>query len=317
MEKKATIFDIGRFRNEDGPGIRTIIFFKGCPLSCAWCSNPFGLSPKPQLAVNKTRCTGCGSCESICPNGVNIVTDGKVEVNFSKCQLCGACIEKCPVGTRMISGKEYTAQEIFKEAYKDVAFYRKGAGGVTFSGGELLMQYEVAAEALRLCRKNYLCTCIETSAFSPWEHLKHVAQYCNFVFVDLKHMDSEKQAQFTGAPNQLILENIRKLCAYGVEKGVKVIVRRPVIPGFNDDEEDIIAAAKFVAELDGAPELNLLPYHNMGEAKYEMIGRDYTVEEEKMMRHSDPRLQRARELCEQYAPRNRISVGGDAVDFTR
>lgn len=316
MEKTATIFDIGRFRNEDGPGIRTIIFFKGCPLKCAWCSNPFGLSPEPQIVVNQDRCTGCGHCVSVCPNGVNSVTKGKVQVDFSKCTACGLCIAMCPVATRMISGKKYTVRELFEEAYKDVVFYRKNNGGVTLSGGEVLMQYEAATEVLRLCRKHYVNTCIETSCFAPWEHLRQVAEYCNYVFVDLKHMDSATHKKFTGVPNELILENIQKLCEFGIGRNIRVIVRRPIIPGYNDEEEMSIAAAKFISQLAGNPEINILPYHNLGETKYAMIGEEYNMKDLRMIANSDPVIMRTREICQQYAPCNRISVGGDAIDLS-
>ena len=141
-EKKAIVFDIGRFRNTDGPGIRTILFFKGCPLRCLWCSNPFGFSPAPQLAVNPVKCTGCGKCVPVCPQGRNTLVPGeKIQVDFSACQGCGACVPVCPSGARMITGRAYTARELYREAAKDAAFYRKGGGGVTLSGGEVLLQW--------------------------------------------------------------------------------------------------------------------------------------------------------------------------------
>lgn len=316
-EKTATIFDIGRFRNTDGPGIRTIIFFKGCPLRCQWCSNPFGFSPKAQLVVNPARCTGCGACVEACPHGVNGVVPGKpVAVAFGACQVCGACVKVCPAGTRMISGKEYTARQLYQEAAKDAAFYRKGGGGVTLSGGEVLLQYEVAAETLRLCRSNYLNTCIETSAFAPWEHLWQVAQYCHTVFVDLKHIDSARHQELTGVPNELILENIRRLCRELPKSRGRVIVRMPLVPGCNDDDQAVAAGARFVATLDNTPELNLLPYHNLGESKYEMIGADYGLHYVESRKRRDPRLLEIQRLCQTQAPANRVSLGGDAIELT-
>lgn len=314
-EKKAVIFDIGRFRNTDGPGIRTILFFKGCPLRCQWCSNPFGLSAKRQLVVNPARCTGCGACVAACQRGVNVlpVPGEPVQVDFQACALCGDCIVPCIAGARMISGKVYTPRELCREAAKDAAFYRRGGGGVTVSGGEVLAQWEAVAETLRLCRGQNLNTCMETSAFGPWEHLWAMAQYCHTVFVDLKHMDSAKHKALTGVPNERILENIRRLCEELPKRRGKVIVRMPLVPGYNDEEEELLAAAKFVASLPNRPELNLLPYHNLGESKYEMIGLDYALSSVESRKGKDPRLLEIQALCQKHAPENRVSLGGDAI----
>lgn len=309
----ATIFDIGRFRSTDGPGIRTILFFKGCPLRCQWCSNPFGLSARRQLVVNPVKCTGCGRCAEVCPQHINSIEEGKVKVAFEDCILCQACLETCLAGARTISGNEYTPQALFQEAQKDAAFYRKGGGGVTLSGGEPLLQYQAAAEVLRLCRKNYLNTCLETSGCAPWAHLWQVAQYCHTVFMDLKHIDSNRHQELTGVPNTLILENMRRLCQELPAKGGKVIVRMPIVLGCNDDDDSMIKAAQFIAELSGTPELNLLPYHNLGESKYAMIGEQYALGRVDSVGKKDPNMTRIQILCRQYAPNNRISVGGEDI----
>ncbi len=315
-EKTARIFDIGRFRNTDGPGIRTIIFFKGCPLRCLWCSNPFGLSPKQQLVVKFAKCTGCGTCGEVCTQGVNQVPEGgKVQVDFSACTLCGSCVERCAAGARMLSGREYTARQLYEEARKDAAFYRKGGGGVTLSGGEALMQYEVAAETLRLCRSNYINTCLETSAFAPWAQLWAVAQYCHTVFVDVKHMDDVRHKALTGVGNGLILENLRRLCRELPRRGGRVILRLPLVPGYTDHPENVSATARFAASLEGSPELNLLPYHDLGESKYEMIGDSYALAEVESRKGRDPRLLELQALCQETAPKNRVSLGGDAIQL--
>ena len=233
----------------------------------------------------------------------------KIQVDFSACQGCGACVPVCPSGARMITGRAYTARELYREAAKDAAFYRKGGGGVTLSGGEVLLQWEVASETLRLCRTNYINTCIETSAFAPWAHLWQVAQYCHTVFVDLKHMDSEKHREQTGVPNELILENIQKLCQALPQRGGRVIVRLPLIPGCNDGAEDVAAAARFVGSLPNRPEMNLLPYHNLGESKYGMIGETCALSGLESRKGRNPKLLALQELCQRCAPDNRVSLG--------
>jgi pyruvate formate lyase activating enzyme len=312
-ENSGLIFDIGRFRNADGPGIRTIIFFKGCPMHCKWCSNPFGLNQTQQLTVNRDRCTGCGRCVSICKQTVNSISNGKVSVNFKQCTLCGSCIAQCQISCRTISGRFYTARELFEEVYKDIAFYRKNEGGVTLSGGEALLQHEVAIEVLRLCKANYLHTCLETCGFTKWEILQAAAQYCNVIFIDLKHMDSKRHQELTGVSNELILSNIQKLCEWSADQSCRVILRIPVIPGYTDEEENLIKAAEFIARLAGAPEVNLLPYHSLGESKYGMIGMEYPLTIPFMLSNKDPVMLNAKKIFETHTAGNRVSIGGDAV----
>ncbi|MBQ9059123.1 MAG: glycyl-radical enzyme activating protein [Atopobiaceae bacterium] len=311
-DKQAIVFDFGRFRNTDGEGIRTMIFFKGCPLRCKWCANPWGLSVRPQLAVNRDRCTGCETCVRVCPHGVNSIDDdGKVRVDFSKCENCGLCVLPCPAKCRQISGSSYTARELFDRVYRDLTFTRRGKSGITLSGGELLMQWEVASEVLRLCKVNYIDTCIETSGFAPWDHLKAVAQYCDSAFIDLKHMDSARHKEICGVPNERILENIRRLSDYMHERGKYIIVRHAVIPGMNDDEDNWREMAKYMATLPGLPELNVLPYHNLGELKYEMIGQEAGVTGLDMMKKSDERIERIAKLMAEYAPDTPLTIGGE------
>ncbi len=312
MAKTAVIFDIERFRNEDGPGIRTIIFFKGCPLRCDWCSNPFGLAPAPQLVVNQERCVGCGNCVAVCPD-VNRLVNQTVRADFSKCRTCGKCVPVCPVGARKIMGKEYTVHDLFQEVAKDAAFYRRSGGGVTLSGGEVLLQYEAAADLLKRCRKNYISTCIETSAFAPWEQLEQVARYCDYVFVDLKHTDDMKHKERVGVSNKLILSNIQRLCSYAAERETVVIVRKPIIPDYNDDDAETIRTAEFLSHLAGSPEINLLPYHNFGESKYEMIGLTYPMSGTPVLEEASPEMKRVQSLLQAHAPANRVSIGGGEI----
>lgn len=317
VDKDAVVFDFGRFRNTDGEGIRTMIFFKGCPLRCKWCSNPWGLSVKPQLAVNRDRCVGCGACVRVCKQGVNAIgEDGKVIMDFAGCVVCGLCVQLCPQKCRQISGQRYSARQLFERVYRDLTFTRRGKSGITLSGGEVLMQWEVAAEVLRLCKANYIDTCIETSCFAPWEHVEAVVRYCDTVFVDLKHIDSDRHKEITGVPNELILDNIRRLCTFMVERGKRVIVRCPVIPGMNDDEANWEGIADFMLDMPGSPQLNVLPYHNLGELKYGMIGEECEIAGIDMMKKSDERIARLTAVMAERAPGVCVTIGGEAVDWS-
>ena len=314
LEKKSVIFDIGHFRTEDGPGIRTIVFFKGCSLRCSWCSNPFGLKALTQMVFNKNKCVGCGACLKVCSTGANMIDENGLKVAFNKCKVCGLCVDACLVNARSISGKMYTAQELFEEVVKDAAFYRRNNGGVTLSGGEVLIQSEVASKLLKLCHESFMNTAIETSAYSTWESLESVAQYCSLIFVDLKQIDSKRHKQYTGVGNEQILKNIERLCTYANEKGsLKIIIRRPIIENLTDDDETTIQTAKFVNSLPTHPEINLLPYHNLGETKYEMAGQQYLLEGKKMLLPDDPLMLHIRDLSSKYAPLCRVSIGGGDI----
>ena len=301
-----------------GRGFGPLFSSRGALLRCQWCSNPFGLASRPQLVVNPAKCTGCGRCVESCPQGVNTVAPGEKVGGglFRLHRLRAPACPACPAGQGPSPVRPTLPVSCTRRRPRTAAFYRKGGGGVTLSGGEVLLQYEVAAETLRLCRTNYLNTCIETSAYAPWDHLWQVAQYCHTVFVDLKHMDSAQHQAMTGVGNEVILDNLTRLCRELPRRGGKVIVRMPLIPGYNDDDEAVAAGARFVAGLENAPELNLLPYHNLGESKYEMIGEDYPLPGLASRKGRDPRLLAIQALCQRLAPHNRVSLGGDAIDLT-
>ena len=251
---KATIFDIERNSFVDGPGIRTTVFFKGCNLRCAWCHNPESQDFKPQMMFYKDKCSGCGKCREICPNPDN-------------CTLCRKCTFYCPKDARKVCGKQYTVDEVFSEIIKDKPYYDNSGGGVTFSGGECLLQMDFLLEILKKCKENGLHTSVDTAGHIPFESFEKILPYTDLFLYDIKCFDSEKHKKYVGVDNKLILENLRKL----FQKNAKIWIRVPVISGINDSVEEMQKIKDFLDE-NGKPEkIELLPYHAMGENKYSAI----------------------------------------------
>lgn len=258
MILKATIFDIERNSYVDGPGIRTTVFFKGCNLRCAWCHNPESQSPKPQMMFYKNKCTGCGKCKEKCPN------------HLESCELCGKCTLYCPHDAREICGKEYTVDEVMREILKDKAFYDHSGGGVTFSGGECMLQIDFLEEILKVCKENGIHTAVDTAGHVPYEYFERILPYTNLFLYDVKCYDSEKHKKYTGVRNELILENLKKLLA----TGKSVWVRIPIIPTVNDTVEEIQRIKAYISSCGKPEKIELLPYHAMGEHKYAAINRE-------------------------------------------
>lgn len=253
---KAIIFDIEHFSLVDGPGIRTTVFFKGCNLHCAWCHNPESQSANPQRMFYKDKCIDCGKCKTVCPAPNN-------------CTLCGKCAEYCPTEARKICGKEYTVDEIYEEIAKDISFYDHSAGGVTFSGGECMLQIDFLYDILKKCKSNGIHTAVDTAGHIPFDRFKKIASFTDLFLYDIKIFDSEKHKSYTGIGNELIFENLKKLFAMKA----KLWIRIPVIAGINDTEEEIRNIKTFIFDC-GIPEkTELLPYHSMGENKYFSIGK--------------------------------------------
>ena len=257
MILKATIFDIERNSYVDGPGIRTTVFFKGCNLRCAWCHNPEGQSPKPQMMFYKNKCTGCGKCKEKCPNALE------------KCELCGKCTIYCPHDAREICGKEYTVDEVMREILKDKVFYENSGGGVTFSGGECMLQIDFLEEILKVCKENGIHTAVDTAGHVPYEYFERILPYTNLFLYDVKCYDSEKHRQYTGVGNELILENLERL----LTTGKSVWVRIPIIPTVNDTVEEIQRIKAYISSCGKPEKIELLPYHAMGEHKFEALGK--------------------------------------------
>lgn len=266
-----TVFNIQHYCIHDGPGIRTNVFVKGCPLHCLWCANPESQSPLPQLMYRADSCVGCTACVAACPNGaVQPVLGGKVRTDRSLCNGCGQCIPVCPTRARELSGTIVTAGQVFEEVAGDALFYGE-EGGVTVTGGEALAHPRFTAALLQLCRRAGIGTAVETCGFAPWETVREVLQWCDVVLYDEKHMDSSLHQRYTGQGNTLILENLQRI---NDALPCEIWVRVPVIPGYNDSEEHIAQIGAFVKEhITRCTQVHLLPFHRLGESKAEQLER--------------------------------------------
>ena len=273
---KGLIFDIKRYAINDGPGIRTTVFFKGCPLSCLWCHNPESILSKPQKLFTADKCIGCGECVTACPNDACSLTENGIVTEADKCEVCGDCADVCPTEATEISGKFQTVDDVLKAIEQETVFFDQSGGGVTFSGGEPLYQPEFLIALLDACKQHEIHRTVDTSGLVRLETLLEVAQKTDLFLYDLKIMDDKKHQQYTGVSNQKILSNLKKLA----ETGAVINIRIPLIKGVNDDDENIKAMAQFVSQLDGErKQVNLLPYHNIATPKYQKLGKTIDTSE--------------------------------------
>ena len=283
MSSTGRVFNIQRYTIHDGPGIRTEIFLKGCPLSCKWCSNPESMSVLPEVGVMVDRCIGiekCGWCLDACPdadNGVfQIENDKIVGIDQGKCNGCLQCARQCPADALKAWGRSMSVDEIMQVIMADIEYYRSSGGGVTFSGGEPLVQWPFVQKVLQQCRNKKIHTCIESAMFCPGDVLDEILPWVDLIICDIKHMDSDTHKRYTGVPNERILTNIRRT----VHSGKPVVIRIPVIPGHNDTEENINKTAQFISsELHNqVKQVQLLRYRKMGLEKYRALGRAYPLD---------------------------------------
>lgn len=258
--------ELQNFSVNDGSGIRTIVFFAGCPLRCQWCSNPESCTQSLKVAHYEKTCLQCGRCAVVCPNGVGI--DPNKPGGREKCSSCGACEEVCPTGSRKSLIFRYTTDQILEKLEKQRIFYRYSGGGVTFSGGEATMQQHILRELVNKLYDRAVNMALETSGFFEFDEVKDILDKLDLIFVDIKHMDGSKHKEYTGVDNEKILKNISRL----KELKLPVVVRIPVIAGFNGDTENIKSTARFVKANLTVPIIELLPYHSLGDGKYEALG---------------------------------------------
>ncbi len=272
------IFDIQSYAIHDGPGVRTLVFMKGCPLECWWCHNPEGGSSEFDIMYSEFKCISeCQNCIDQCGEDALTRKDGRIEIDRSRCNLCGECADACPTGALSLVGRWIKTDEILKEIEKYTQLYDNSGGGVTFSGGEPLLQPEFLRESLELCKSHRIKTAVETTGYSSRGVLASIMPFTDLLLYDIKLSDSEEHAHFTGVPNDLIKANLRFLVDQGY--GSRIVLRFPIIPGITATESNVKGWINFLSSIDNLDikSINLLPYHDVGE-KYKRIGREYRME---------------------------------------
>jgi pyruvate formate lyase activating enzyme len=272
-DRTATVFEIERFALNDGPGIRTVVFFKGCPLRCRWCSNPESQSAAVQLFYRPRRCLACSRCIQVCREKA-LKLERTLVIDRKRCTGCGECVRACNAEALSLAGSVRTIGDILREVLRDEVFYRNSGGGVTFSGGEPTSQPEALRALAERCRESGLHTCLETCGVFAWEAVRDTLPALDLILFDLKHADEARHEELTGRGNSLVLENFRRL----LDAGKDLVVRFPLIPGLNDDDRNLERTADFLAETSPGRRIDILPYHRLGGSKYASLGREYSLD---------------------------------------
>ena len=274
-EDEGIIFNIQRFSIHDGPGIRTTIFMKGCPLRCEWCSNPESQDFFPNLMVRDIQCKGCGQCVLACSQGAMTINEMGRKIDWGKCNQCLQCVSSCIYQSLNVCGKYMKLEEVLSEVLKDKAFYKNSGGGVTISGGECLSQSKFTLKLLKACKREGLHTALDTSGYAPWREMAAVFRFVDLILFDIKHLDSNEHKRTTGVGNELILENLER-----ASKITKIWLRVPLIAGFSDSADHIRRIAILGKRL-GVQKISFLPYHEGGKSKSEQLGWPYPLPDAK------------------------------------
>lgn len=269
---QGTVFNIQKYSIHDGPGIRTTVFLKGCPLVCWWCHNPESQGSKQETVFRQNKCIVCRDCERVCPKGAVRFDERCYSLDKGKCILCGACTEVCPSEALELIGNKMTTDEVIKEIEKDRVFYEESGGGVTFSGGEPLLQIDFLDSLLTASKEKGIHTALDTSGYGPWENFERIIDKVDLTLFDIKHMDNEKHKKYVGVSNETILNNLGKL----VQRGNRIWVRIPIIPSINDDELNIQRTCDLILSL-GIADVFILPYHNIAMDKYKRLNMKYRI----------------------------------------
>jgi pyruvate formate lyase activating enzyme len=281
MTVRGAIFKIERFAVHDGPGIRTVVFMKGCRLRCLWCSSPESQTTSPELGYDAEKCAHCGDCVETCSvEAITALPNGGIVTDIQRCDLCGECVAICQEGARKLLGEVVSAEAVVHETEKDSAFYHRSGGGVTLSGGEPTMQPEFATEILKGSLELGFHTAIETCGYVDREILDRILPYLDLIYIDIKHMSSDRHKELTGVGNELILANIKRIDEAAAK--LSLIIRIPVIPDVNDSAENIRETAEFVSRLKRVERIELLPYHRYGLLMYRVLFRDYALQKVKV-----------------------------------
>jgi len=274
MSAIGTVFNIQRYCIHDGPGIRTVIFLKGCPLRCIWCFNPEGQNPFPEVLYYEGRCRKCFLCEKICPKSAIKVRNKKLTINRRRCDSCGKCADSCPNDALEMVGEAKNVREVLEVVKRDMKFYNDSGGGITLSGGEPLYQPDFSMEIMKGAKKMRIDTAIETCGYAPWEEaIKPLLPYVDLIFYDIKHCDPKSHKIYTGKSNELILRNLELIDIHGK----RIIISIPIVPTVNMYEEVIEGMIKLISGLKNVEGVALRPYHELGVPKYKLLGRNYQL----------------------------------------